>query len=51
MTGQLFSLKSNTNGDWMVMLKIDADCEDAPKLAKAHGLQLEVAIRRKPRDD
>jgi hypothetical protein len=51
MTGQLYGLKSNTAGDWMVTLKIDADCEDAPKLAKAHGLQLEVAIKRKMRDE
>jgi hypothetical protein len=50
--GQLSALKSNTAGDWMVTLRIDADCdEEVTKLAKAHGLNLEVAIRRKPRDE
>jgi hypothetical protein len=52
LRGQLFGLKSNTAGDWMVTLRIDADCdEQVTKLAKAHGLALDIDVRRKQRDD
>jgi hypothetical protein len=40
------ALKSTPQGDWLLTLKVDADCDDAPKLAKAHGLALKIDITR-----
>jgi hypothetical protein len=51
LRGQLYGLKSNTAGDWIVTLRVDADCDaEVTKLAKAHGLALNVNVVRVARE-
>jgi hypothetical protein len=46
---QLYGLKSNTSGEWMLTLKVPANCDaEVMMLSKAHGLALDMEISRKP---
>jgi hypothetical protein len=52
MIGTMGGLKSNVSGTWVLTLLIDSDSyEEATKLGKAHGLALEIGIKRKNRND
>lgn len=47
--GQIFGLKANVNGEWMLTLRVPSDCfEGIHLLNGAFGLELDLDITRRP---
>lgn len=47
--GQIFGLKANVNGEWMLTLRVPSDCfEGIHQLNGAFGLELDIDISRRP---
>ena len=51
LTGMMGGLKSNVAGTWIVTLHIDSESyNEVMKLSLAHGLALDITVKRKSRD-
>lgn len=52
LTGMMGGLKSNVAGTWILTLHIDSNSfQDVTKLSMAHGLALDITIKRKSRNE